>query len=146
MEMEGGISCVGRAPSQCPFSRHRSAPVGLSLQQVCARSAPQGQEQTTHCYPCLLGWHIIINQWHFSLNTSHFLLLSIILLGERRKLTKGHGLKATKLACIRKIKPFQNMAPALIRLVALGVQNKSCFQPNSNMKSQCKRTLSWRRK
>lgn len=46
--MEGGISCVGRAPSQCPFSRHRSAPVGLCLQQVCARSAPQGQEQTTH--------------------------------------------------------------------------------------------------
>lgn len=37
----------------------------------------------------------------------------------------GHSLKATKLACNRKRKPFQNMAPTLMRLVAQGNTRKT---------------------
>lgn len=66
---------------------------GACLQQVCARSVPQGQEETTHIstlLPVLFG----IAHYYQPVDIFHgihyiFLLLNITLLVERRKLTKG---------------------------------------------------------
>lgn len=121
---------------------------GACLQQVCARSVPQGQEETTHIstlLPVLFGiahYYQPVDIFH----GIHCIFYSRILLfwcsaeNLPRGYLLGHDLKATKLACNRKRKPFQNVAPTLNRLVAVGVQNKSHFQPNSNMQSLCKRT------
>lgn len=152
MEMEAWISSVGRAPFQWTFSRQRSA--GLrSVRLICNRSAPilfsRGKRKMTHIStlpPMLFGiahYHQSVTFFMDSMCVYHWWIHSIfyswILLcwWSAENLPRGHplshGLKATKLACNRKRKPFQNMAPTLIRLVAAGIQKSPVSSQTSHL-------------
>lgn len=139
--MEAWIRSLGRALFQCPFCSQCRA--GLcSARLSCNSSAPilfsrdnRKMTNISTVLPTLFWNRTLLSvsnifqglQMGLSLMDSQCFFSWILLCwwsAENlwRGHPLGHSLKATKWACNRKRKPFQNMAPPLIRLVVLWVQ------------------------